>query len=159
MGVLYARETPNDNFEPVSTMGVGNASQSQRGLMTVPDKVKLDGIADYIVEQGTSGIWTYRKWNSGIAECWGNTGFTSTALTQWGAVYDVLVPSVNFPSGLFNATPELVATAKEGYAGVVGYGGNTQLTKDHTQDFMWLRGGSAGNVSGKLSMHAIGNWK
>lgn len=27
--------------------------------------------ADYIVEQGTSGIWTYRKWNSGIAECWG----------------------------------------------------------------------------------------
>ena len=25
---------------------------------------------DYIVEQGTSGIWTYRKWNSGIAECW-----------------------------------------------------------------------------------------
>ena len=27
--------------------------------------------ADYVVEQGTSGIWTYRKWNSGIAECWG----------------------------------------------------------------------------------------
>ena len=26
---------------------------------------------DYIVEQGTSGIWVYRKWNSGIAECWG----------------------------------------------------------------------------------------
>lgn len=26
---------------------------------------------DYIVEQGTSGIWTYRKWYSGIAECWG----------------------------------------------------------------------------------------
>lgn len=29
------------------------------------------GMADFIVEQGTSGIWTYRKWNSGIAECWG----------------------------------------------------------------------------------------
>ena len=26
---------------------------------------------DYVVEQGTSGIWTYRKWNSGKAECWG----------------------------------------------------------------------------------------
>ena len=26
---------------------------------------------DYIVEQGTSGNWTYRKWSSGIAECWG----------------------------------------------------------------------------------------
>ena len=27
--------------------------------------------ADIVVEQGTSGIWTYRKWNSGIAEAWG----------------------------------------------------------------------------------------
>ena len=26
---------------------------------------------DFIVEQGVSGMWTYRKWNSGIAECWG----------------------------------------------------------------------------------------
>ena len=42
MGVLYARKTPQDNFTPVSTMGVGNASQSQRGLMTAQDKVKLD---------------------------------------------------------------------------------------------------------------------
>lgn len=27
-------------------------------------------LADYVVEQGTSGSWTYRKWNSGVAECW-----------------------------------------------------------------------------------------
>ena len=32
---------------------------------------KLGLIADYVVEQGTSGEWTYRKWASGIAECWG----------------------------------------------------------------------------------------
>lgn len=29
--------------------------------------------ASYIVEQGTSGIWTYRKWSDGIAECWCST--------------------------------------------------------------------------------------
>lgn len=28
---------------------------------------------DYIVEQGTSGIWTYEKWNSGKAVCWGTS--------------------------------------------------------------------------------------
>ena len=28
---------------------------------------------DFVVEYGSSGIWTYRKWNSGIAECWGTT--------------------------------------------------------------------------------------
>lgn len=25
-------------------------------------------VADFIIEQGTSDIWTYRKWNSGIVE-------------------------------------------------------------------------------------------
>ena len=52
---------------------------------------KLNGIlpskaVDYIVEQGTSGIWTHRKWNSGIAECWGRHSFTVTAWAQWGVV-------------------------------------------------------------------------
>ena len=38
------------------------------------------GIGDYIVEQGTSGIWTYRKWNSGFGEYWGKEqGFTLDA--------------------------------------------------------------------------------
>lgn len=27
-------------------------------------------VADYVVAEGTSGNWRYRKWNSGIAECW-----------------------------------------------------------------------------------------
>ena len=49
---------------------------------------------DYIVEQGTSSGWTYRKWNSGIIECfvlinsatWGNAstigGVTRQTLTN-----------------------------------------------------------------------------
>ena len=28
------------------------------------------GYGDYVLEQGTSGIWAYRKWASGVAECW-----------------------------------------------------------------------------------------
>lgn len=42
--------------------------------------------ADYIVEQETSGIWTYRKWNSGIAECWGR--YTSEENTIFSDVWD-----------------------------------------------------------------------
>lgn len=26
---------------------------------------------DFVVEYGNNGIWQYRKWNSGLAECWG----------------------------------------------------------------------------------------
>ena len=41
---------------------------------------------DYVVEQGTSGIWTYRKWNSGVAECWGNVSTTPATVNGSNAV-------------------------------------------------------------------------
>lgn len=34
--------------------------------------------ADCVIEQGTSGIWTYRKWDNGVAECWGRTSFAGS---------------------------------------------------------------------------------
>lgn len=47
---------------------------------------------DYIVEEGTSGIWTYRKWASGKAECWGATTIRATSNTASG--------QVNFSEGI-----------------------------------------------------------
>lgn len=44
MAVIKARENSSSPRIPVATMGVGNASQSQRGLMTAQDKVKVDSI-------------------------------------------------------------------------------------------------------------------
>ena len=34
--------------------------------------VSFDGVTqtDFVVEQGEKNGWTYRKWNSGFAECW-----------------------------------------------------------------------------------------
>ena len=37
---------------------------------------------DYVSEQGTSGIWTYRKWASGIAECWARITISGLNLTR-----------------------------------------------------------------------------
>ena len=36
----------------------------------------------FIVEEGTSGIWTYRKWSDGIAECWGTATNNSIAFSS-----------------------------------------------------------------------------
>ncbi len=35
-------------------------------------KINSTGMADFVVDQGASGGWEYRKWNSGIGECWRN---------------------------------------------------------------------------------------
>ena len=33
--------------------------------------------ADYVIELGNEENWNYRKWNSGLAECWGASGLIS----------------------------------------------------------------------------------
>lgn len=64
------------------------ATTSAAGLMSASDKTKLNATTDYITAQGTSGIWTYRKWASGIKECWGTYSFSGTFDgNTWGNMY------------------------------------------------------------------------
>ena len=56
----------------LSTMGVMNFKNGDKNVQLSPDM-------DIVIEQGTSGIWTYRKWNSGIAECWGYWSATNAS--------------------------------------------------------------------------------
>lgn len=67
---------------------------------TMSELLKDMCINDYIVEQGTSGIWTYRKWASGVAECWGKP---SQSVASSGTFLGANAYSTYFalPSGLF----------------------------------------------------------
>ena len=69
-------------------------------------------VADHIIEEGIVGIWTYRKWSSGVAECWGQP---SNSVASSGTYLGANAYSTRFglPSGLFasvdmaNANPRL----------------------------------------------------
>ena len=62
---------------------------------TVIGKLKQHSVShDYIVAQGTSDIWFYRKWNSGLAEFWGGKKVSGTG--------GVTAPAINFPFRLTN---------------------------------------------------------
>lgn len=68
----------------------------------------LSTIEDYPVEVGTFAdspnvVWTYRKWNSGIAECWCSTSFYGNIsnLDNDTGTYLSDSFSLNFPTGLF----------------------------------------------------------
>ena len=78
------------------------------------------GSADFIVEQGTYYNWTYRKWASGISECWGRWTATTTSWSAWGSVYEGnnYLANLSFPTGLFNAIP--IVTAQVGLNGMSG---------------------------------------
>ena len=125
------------------------------------DSVAGGTAADYIVEQGASGIWTYRKWASGIAECWGAQSYSNIAVaTAWGSVYESGGQKLAFPSGLFTVAPDYCS---------ITYGGGSEATlsiepfglpsKTETQTFCLTRAAAATITSAKVQVHAIGRWK
>lgn len=66
---------------------------------------------DYIVEQGTNGVWTYEKWASGKVKCWGvyTTTATGTASSVFGHTNTYnFIKSIPFPSGLFSDKTKIV---------------------------------------------------
>ena len=42
--------------------------------------INLNGqpLKDFVIEQGMTGIWTWKKWFSGTCECWGNVSINPT---------------------------------------------------------------------------------
>lgn len=117
--------------------------------------------ADYIIEQGTEGIWAYRKWESGIAECWGAQSYSNISVaTAWGSLYESAGQKLTFPSGLFTAAPECCS---------ITYGGGSEAalsiesfglpSKTETQTFCLTRAAAATITNAKVQVHAIGRWK
>lgn len=91
---LIDEELSNASGNPIANKAVTDAIEGINGeikdladavegineeIQTANQEITVLQERDYIVEQGTSGIWTYRKWASGIAECWG--GYSS--MTPW----------------------------------------------------------------------------
>ena len=117
---------------------------------------KIDILStDYIVEEGTDGIWTYRKWNSGIAECWGVKSETAAITRQEGALYFANAITCNFPTGFFIENPNVLATGQ-----VPGKLGNLSLhtvTDVAVSFYFWCSVSGSSTVYSRI--YAIGKWK
>lgn len=81
------------------------------------DKVESllkDLMVDYIVAQGTQGIWEYRRWASGIAECWIEeyTVPSITISSNWGTgnIYCGYIASPGQYPFAFKTAPIVIPT-------------------------------------------------
>ena len=110
---------------------------------------------DFVVKQGTSGIWSYRKWNSGKAECWGTWSGTLSHYHTINGFY-AYYTNISFPTGLFNATP--VPTYSSGVGSVFAFSGNLG-TLSKTDMNCYALASSGGSQSVKFCIHAYGTWK
>lgn len=161
--VLYYRggtatPTANSISKFDSDAHMNSTDMTQQEVEDFVDSLDAKGVtvADYIVEQGTEGIWTYRKWNSGIAECWGYTVGTSIACTtQWGSAYYSAPRTYDFPTGLFIPYPIITATLYDG--GGLGWVTLNTWTKDNMS--VYVSEPISNTRTMQICFQVVGRWK
>ena len=108
-----------------------------------------------VVESGTSGIWTYRKWSDGTSECWGIWSGTLSYYYSANGFGGYNSGSIPFPSGVFNASPTVTADGAIGNGFYVG----SIPTATSTYVSVIAMGTALGTVSCMFHIHAMGKWK
>ena len=113
---------------------------------------------DYIVEQGTSGIWTYVKWNSGRLECHGNYVASiaiNTSSGAYGGYRSALITVTAYPIA-FTSTPTVIATAQ----GAGGWWVNNVADSNTTNAKFYLSCGASLSASSRnIAISTYGKWK
>lgn len=168
MSILKSRDLDNeDNWNPIplntpSQLYVGATEPLDPNVKIWVDTSKnSQTYADYVIEQGTDGIWTYRKWNSGIAECWGEKIFDQINTSAVGSIYVASTPIVPLPTGLFIDRPIVIAECSphgDYYCGLLG-AQNTTTNESQIGSYVIWRPNSGLIYSPKFNFIIKGRWK
>ena len=139
---------------------VGINTPDPQAALDVDGDMRVDGspLADFVIQQGTSGVWTYRKWKSGTAECWGQYSFTTAISTAWGVLYEsgaIALP--NFPFTFAEIPHVHISTENSNYAMFVERGSSSSWsTTTNPGKIFAVRPNTAPSATYKISIYAIG---
>ena len=145
------------------------SQQNSANLAAAINSISANQAADYVVETGTSGKWAYRKWASGIGECWATLGFASLNVSNtWGSMYyatwmnsEVNKNGRKYP---FNFVQEPTVTASPGrgsndYWLVTDTANNTGTPLTHAPAFCIARASAGTVTSPQVAYSVVGRWK
>ena len=135
-----------------SSVGINCFPQNDNSL-----EINGELLDDFIVDQGTSGIWTYEKYASGDCECWGQYEINSSSIT-WNAYLSTGLnygnTRVPYP---FNITDAIINATVNYCGGNVGWV-STANAYDNTQTSITVvRNGNSGTLT--INIHVKGKWR
>ena len=139
---------------------VGINTPEPQATLDVAGDMRVDGspLEDFVIQQGTSGIWNYRKWKSGTAECWGQYSFTTAISTAWGVLYEsgaIALP--NFPFTFAEIPHVHISTENSNYAMFVERGSSSSWsTTTNPGKIFAVRPNTVPSATYKISIYAIG---
>lgn len=123
--------------------------------------VKLNLIADYVVEVGSEGDWTWQKWNSGIVKlsCVHNyDNYTLSCTEKYGYYYCTEQLSLALPFELVDYEKASAVASVTG-AGV-DFTARTRVATSSRVTFYWCNGNSYSVYGGpQVCVQVSGFWK
>lgn len=118
---------------------------------------RTSDMTDFVAEEAVSGIWTYRKWNNGVAECWCRYSVSLTHYVTAGSFYGYYT-TLSFPTGLFVAgevpTHTYTATVGNGFAMPA-----SGMGADNTSMRVYALAAVSGTQTCVFDIIAKGKWK
>lgn len=113
----------------------------------------IRGVSDYVVEQSTSGMWTYEKWASGRVMCSATLSFAteSDKYTTHTVALPLTFANTNY---VVTATPSQNGSIVT-YFGDYNYGGN----RTHTTTSFAFTYSVSSVYSTSFNFIVIGRWK
>ena len=122
---------------------------------------ETDQEVDYVIEMGSDGIWSYRKWKSGIAECWGSLDLTTAIQTKLdsAALYynDSTMKKVDYPVK-FKETPTEIANLQSP-AGIVWLAGKSKNSKSSSAVYSLISPDKLSNSTYSIAFTVKGYWQ
>lgn len=116
-----------------------------------------------IVQQGTSGIWTYRKWDDGVAECWGTlsvtTSLNNSSNASWYSSGELSATNITYPF-TFTSRPSVTATVNpNGSTWAILFPSNTAGDASKTGSYQLNSMSSFTSKTYLISYQVRGRWK
>lgn len=119
-------------------------------------RLKGAPVADFLVEQGTSGIWTYQKWNSGIAECWGEYSGSVSVSNHLSSAYHSNSITVNYPISF--AEPAIF-TVDGGSNDKINWARKFAENRTDHATFLIIALEQQSSAQIRVNLHVCGRWK
>lgn len=116
-----------------------------------------------VVETGTDGDWTYRKYSDGIAECWLNVEHAASSWSSWGSglYYNGTFTTPAYPTNLFVSIPSVTTGLQKKTTDGNGLKFLATSTPASATSYGSVRiiGANTKTETFYITIHAIGRWQ
>lgn len=136
-----------------------DAATAEVTYATIENLNATDAKIDNLQVNGSSGVWSYKKWSNGDVELWGSQEISGVScdISFGGSMYrsDALT-AIAFPFSVYS--PNLTASYESNGYGAMLWA--TSTTTESSPPSYYLICATSGTIaSGKINFHVFGKWK